>query len=275
MTSPESKAQGHALRKRQRDATDISQSFSWQLNAYAIAAGAAGVALLACAVPAEGSPVCTKATGELLRTNTLPLYLIDRQVPSFNIAQQADSTFVSTTAKASVLFWWNRGFFTPNSAAAEVLLSKGFPADVAFGEEIGPGGDFGKGGSYGLLFTYGKGHLGSGQGGGTLLKHRGNLDLSHANYVGFRFSNTGSLHYGWVRLKIAIEAGRGNSKNTAIHLLGYAYESTPDTAIAAGSCQSELAASKGAQRTLPADAPDPSLGMLALGGQAISMWRKP
>jgi hypothetical protein len=233
----------------------LSEPLSNKLNAYALAAGAAGVAVLACNMPAEGTVICKTTSAELTKTTSFPLSPAGQVVAPFNIAQSTNSTFRTfTTTGVGTWMWWNRGFFTPNSAGANVLLSNGIPADVASGAEIGPGGQFGKGSSYGLLFTYGRGRY-SAHGGGTKLKHKGNLSLVQDSFIGFQFSEANQVHYGWARLHVSFVGGP-NRKHTIIHVLGVGYEPAPGTAIAAGECSVEAASqsSRG-----------PSLGMLALG----------
>jgi hypothetical protein len=243
---------------RRKQPVALSDTLSRKLNAYALAAGAAGVAALAFALPAEGEPVCKDVSAQLPHTNSFPVYLTQPAVAPFNIAQQTNSTFRSfTTTGVGTLQWWNRGFFVPNSAGAKVLLSNGLPANLASGAEIGPGGDFGKGNSYGLLFTYGKGEY-TYRGGGTKLKHRGNLNLTQSNYVGFQFKDPAGVHYGWARLSVSFENGRGKTQHTVLHVTGYAYESTPDTAIAAGSCTESASEIENVSTGT-------SLGLLALG----------
>jgi hypothetical protein len=248
----------------------LSEPLSRGLNAYAFAAAAAGVAAIACAMPAEGAPVCKDLSAKLLATNTLPLNPAEQAVAPFNIAQTTMSYFLSTTG-ISQFIWWNRGFFVPNSAGAKVLLgAKNVPANVASGAEIGPGGQFGKGASYGVLFTYGRGNFSHIQGGGTKLKHRGNLSLVQDNYIGFQFSESGQAHYGWVRLRVTFQ--NPPQTHTVIHVLGLGYESAPNTAIAAGSCSGSEKEKAGAR---PSDFRGASLGMLALGSEGVRSWRRP
>jgi hypothetical protein len=225
--------------------------------------------MMGCTMPAEGAPVCTKISVELVSNRSFALYLPGDAPAPFNIAQSTNSTFrsFSTTGRGTFM-WWNRGFFTPNSGGAKVLLAKGKPADVALGAEIGPGGDFGKGASYGLLFTYGKGHV-SMRGGGTLLKHRGNLSLVQEGYVGFEFSKAGDVHYGWARLAVSFRGTK--RKHTVTHVLGYGYESDANTAIAAGSCSEPERAEMGDESS---DSQEATLAKLALGSEAVASWRK-
>src|SRR5579863_7530897 len=271
---------------RVKNPAKFPESLSRQLNAYALAAGAAGVAVLACAVPAEGTPICKNTSAELAQTTSVPLSPTGRGVAPFNIAQSTNSTFRSfTTTGVGTWMWWNRGFFTPNSAGANVLLSNGIPADVASGAEIGPGGQFGKGSSYGLLFTYGRGRY-SAHGGGTKLKHKGNLSLVQDSFIGFQFSEANQVHYGWARLHVSFVGGP-NRKHTIIHVLGVGYEDTANTAIAAGSCSGAAASNVGATPNVtPIDdfpetssallpsARGASLGLLALGNLGPSTWRR-
>ena len=249
---------------RVKNPAKFPESLSRQLNAYALAAGAAGVAVLACAMPAEGTVICKTLSAELTKTTSFPLSPAGQPVAPFNIAQSTNSTFVShTTTGVGSWAWWNRGFFTPNSAEANVLLSNGIPADIASGAEIGPGGQFGKGSSYGLLFTYGRGRY-SAHGGGTKLKHKGNLRLVQDSFIGFQFSEANQVHYGWARLHVSFVGGP-NRKHTIIHVLGVGYEDTANTAIAAGNC---TGAEQSGAATSSQSSRGSSLGMLALGSAA-------
>jgi hypothetical protein len=255
---------------RVKTAAPLSDALSQRLNAYALAAGAAGVAMLTCAAPAEAAPVCKTVGAQLTRTSTFPLYLINPAIPAFNIAQGTNATFRSGTLTGiGTIFWWNRGFFTPNTAGANVLLDDNrLPADVAAGAEIGPGGNFGKGTSYGLLFTYGKGQL-SFTGGGTKLRHVGNLNLTQNNYVGLQFTEAGAVHYGWARLAITFQDGGSDVKHAVTNILGLGYESTPNAAIDAGSCGAGEQASANAPSASSASS-GASLGILALGSAGMA-----
>jgi hypothetical protein len=248
--------------------TLVSDALLRQINTYALAAGAAGVAALACAPQAEAAPVCKTLSVSISATNTIPFNPAGEKFPPFQIAQTTFNTVTSGSfGEKSV---WNRGFFTPNSEGANVLLGKSnFPAALASGASIGPGGNFGKGGSYGLLFTYGVGSP-SHRRHGTVNNHFGNLKLQATNLVGLQFTQNGNLHYGWARLQITLQKGR-IGKATAIQYLGWGYESTPNTAIAAGSCSAEdkstapkVTASAAGDN---ADSPAGSLGTLALGAK--------
>ena len=244
-----------------------------RLDSYALAAGAAGVALLACSVPATAAPVCKSISVELLGTGTYAFNPARQRFAPFNIAQ----TFESISSHTSTA--GNRAFFTPNSAGANGLLAtNGLPSDLAPGARIGRGAKFGKGQSYGLLFTYGPGA------GGTRKQHKGHFQFGQINYFGFKFTVSGQTHYGWVRLQAS-----ANNGHSTTHIDAYGYESTAGKAIRAGACSALDSAGTnpsltksgvGAERTgtshvsrLPETVQAGSLGLLALGANGIPLRR--
>jgi hypothetical protein len=256
-----------------------SNSLNQRLNTYALAAGAAGVALLACSVPSEATPVCKNISFmfSIGETNTYALNPADLRIAPFNIVQ----TYAALSSHTSTRF--NRGLFTPNLPGADVVqASNSLPADLASGAIIGPGGRFGKGQSYGVLFTYGF------RGGSN---HLGNLKFDQTNYFGYKFLISGKNHYGWVR----IDAGTVNYGYVQSEVVSSGYETTPDTAILAGSCSaaspsasavpapqngagsssSHQAAGRASAASPMSDTPRPaSLGMLALGARGMQLWRR-
>ena len=185
------------------------------LNGYLLAASAAGVAVLACAMPAEGAPVCRSIDFMLLGTNTYALNPAAGPVTPFNVAQ----TFSSPSSHPT--FDGGRLFLTPNLPRAETVIAENnLPADLPAGASIGPGNNFGEGKSYGLLFST------------TRSRHRGNLKLGEVNYFGYKFLISGKFHYGWVRMKAATSF----RQFAQTQILASGYESLPDTRILAGSC---------------------------------------
>jgi len=255
----------------------LSEALNARLASYAVAAAAAGVAAIACVEPALAEPVCKTLSIQLTGTTTFGINPANQVAPPFNVAQ---STFSSIPSSGYYQWWWNRGFFVPNSAGAEVLLgNKSFVADVASGAQIGPGGQFGNPKSYGLMFTYGNGSWVY-KAHGTLKKHRGNADLTQTNYIGFKFVEAGKIHYGWARLQFRIIKKPYYYPESLTRVLGYGYETTPDTAIAAGSCTASVAAAP-TSAAAPANAvpsqvapPDvTTLGALAAGSRGLGLWK--
>ncbi len=256
---------------RVRSQANLSEPLTRNLNAYALMAAASGVSLLASAMPAEAAATCQQLSIDL-RSNSSYVLNPTLQVPGPFIVAQSYFAYSPITTGNSTLMWWNRAFFTPNTAGAKVLVdAKGLPADVAFGSQIGPNAQFGKGASYGELFTYGFGNF-SFRGGGTKLKHRGNLSFAKDNYIGFQFSLAGQLHYGWARLRVTFRAPAGYNPIPITHVLGYGYETAPNTAIAAGSCSGDEKAN--AIEPPNSQLPPANLGLLALGNPALPAWRR-
>ncbi len=275
---------------------DLSESLQRRLNSYALAAGAAGVAVLACAPPAEGAPVCKTLNLQIFNTHTHAFNPADQALPPFQIAQTTFAYYTSSTLSTNPFQWWNRGFITPNSKGANLLLAtNGYAANVPSGGSIGPAGKFGKGASYGLIFSYGKGsRFNKKYGHGTLKKHRGNLNFEQSsNFFGFKFSLSGQTHYGWMRVQVTVRRTRGQNKLTSIDVVDYGYESSSSTAIAAGSCTAEaltepvtpepriepvarqIANPAASPSSVASDKTRPAtLGILALGAGGLQFRRK-
>jgi len=84
-------------------------------------------------------------------------------------------------------------------------------------------------------------------------------------YVGLRFVLNGQTHYGWIRL--SVNANTRHVPTITVKMTGYAYETTPDKAIAAGYRGFTTDGSTAAAST-PA-----SLGVLSLGAVGLDAWR--
>jgi hypothetical protein len=86
-------------------------------------------------------------------------------------------------------------------------------------------------------------------------------------YLGLKFIYKGEVHYGWARLKTAI--GPQPCQLKAL-LTGYAYESEPNTAIITGQIAPGYEQPDSAEPVLePA-----SLGWLARGAEGLQAWRR-
>ena len=272
---------------RSRKAVQLKEPLHHRLDAYALAATAAGVGLLACAFPAEATTVCNSASITLARTASFPLNPAHQQAAPFLVAQ---TTFYFSYSSGPA--FWDRGFFEPNPQGVMLSPSNNLPAALSEGALIGPSANFAKGNSYGLLFTYGLGEPGDHylKGGGTMNKHRGNFKFGQTNYVGFRLLLSGQYHYGWARIEVAFHHNETFRRMlmSETRISGYGYESNPDTAIAAGDCSKTAASNAGftsnitptddlpetSSGALPPSSRGASLGLLALGDPGLSTWRK-
>ena len=211
--------------------------------------------MLACAVPAEASPLCTTLSVTLSGAQSYALNPANQEIAPLIVAQSTNYYYYWR------YFFWDRGFFQPNPEGVMLDAGNRLPTALSAGAAIGPSANFAKANSSGLLFTYGPGPNSTVGGGGTYNKHRGNFKFGETNYFGYRFRLGGRFHYGWVRIEVTFLKG---SKGTTTDVLGYGYETDPDTSIAAGNCGSE--AESASEST-------PSLGQLAFGSNGLSMWR--
>ena len=102
-----------------------------------------------------------------------------------------------------------------------------------------------------------------------------NLKSNHAyigggitnQFLGLRFSINGQTHYGWARITTK---GHGFQFAT-IQLTGFAYETTPNTAILAG--DRGPGAKQAEVEAVPGES-GPSLAMLSLGAPGLDIWRR-
>lgn len=241
--------------------SSLSESAHQRLNMYALAASAAGVSLLALAPPSEAK-IVHHQIGVALQGNSYYL---------FNPANQSVSPFsfvASFINRTSA--WWNRVWVRRGSQYAGALLAKNqFVAEVQPGAEIGKGGVFGEGNSSGLLFTYGP------YGDGTVNHHKGNCALKKTDYLGFKFLIAGKEHFGWVRMRVTIRPFPGE-KVTVAYLRDFAYETIPGKSIRAGQTKSSddtTIEKADASRRAPVRE-SATLGMLAVGAPALSIWRR-
>jgi hypothetical protein len=259
------------MKRSNRSAPLFSDSIVQRLNAYALAAGAAGVGMLV-ASPAEAKVVYTpvKVTVSL---SGMALY-------DLNPAGAPTAPFLlaaNFTSPASM--YWDTISFNPRTSGARFVKGAGTSWSIApmqKGAPIGPGRNFG--GNRGFVGTIGP------YGSGTYKNHDG-FKFGQTTYIGFKFLISGQTHYGWARVTLQYDANAPKRRLTA-HLSGYAYETTADTPIKAGQT-SGPATNEGAtepQAALPSPetrdgsavsgASSPALlGLLALGAAGLAGWR--
>jgi hypothetical protein len=93
-------------------------------------------------------------------------------------------------------------------------------------------------------------------------------------YLGLKFQIKGKTHFGWARLSVHV-SGSAFVKAT---LTGYAYETIPNKAIAAGRMNSDADEAIDVEQSAPAAllpiSQPATLGLLALGSPALSVWKR-
>ena len=233
----------------------LSNSLHHQLNLYAIAAGAAGMGMLALAQPTEAKIIYTKA---------------DEKIAPFDLPLDMDGTrvllFMAYTMVTTPGTVW-RVSINPARGNGIWVTAKGKAAALRAGAEIGPKAPFSSQNSDVSMgaIAIGNGkryYFGPWENGGKGVKNR---------YLGLRFQIKGKTHYGWARLHFP-------SPQLA-KLTGYAYETIPNKPILAGETKgADESNVEQANAMLTRPIPDipqlAMLGALALGAPGLSIWRR-
>jgi hypothetical protein len=238
--------------KDPRTTHQLSDSFLGHVNAYALAAGAAGVSLMALAQPAEAEIIFTAANATIPFNKLVTIDLNHDGSPDFKffLYSFAYHSFNAELAVGAV------------NAGGGVINGAGKYASPLFrGNNIGPTRSFGAGSQ--LMFR----SRGADYDSSVYSRHVYGPWLNDTNrYVGVEFVIDGATHYGWIRMTTT--AGKRRYE-TAFTITGYAYETVAGQAIKAGQLSDEASVS-------PQSAPlaKPLLGVLALGSQGMALWRR-
>jgi hypothetical protein len=231
----------------------LSDSLHRQLSAYALAASAAGVGILALAEPAEAKIVYTK-THKVIGQHGLHAY-------GFDLNHDGINDFTLTWEKLSQtyrLLLQVSGF-----ASSKQVVGNGSAQALQAGSTIGAKRPFWSG----FLMIEAKGSRKSDytsfSGGWVNSQHVQN------GYLGFRFPIKGKTHYGWARCTV-----RTSTEGATTILHGYAYETVANKAIIAGKTHGANDKSVAQKNSASPNAPEPaSLGRLAQGASGQQAWR--
>jgi hypothetical protein len=260
--------------KLQRRTANLSEAFRQRLNAYALAAGAAGVSLLPLASPAEAAVQYTAENIVIKRQSTVVLDFDLGLAPPFYLRNTVGSaTETGGHFRYSLL---DVRFVGSHTAGVEVGI--GGAAALTKGSRIGSSKQF-QGCTFlsscipdqGVPMVF----FTSGRGPG------GNWVNVTDKYLGLKFTLGDGTHYAWARFSVQVTSAGLGRKNIVARFTGYAYEDVPDTPILAGdmgvatkSSEHSRALLRTPLRVEPALPQPASLGMLALGAQGIPAWRK-
>ena len=240
-----------------KTASNISESVHQQLSMYALAAGAAGVSMLALAQPSEGKIVYTPAN----------LKIVSNPEGSYNLDLNHDG--VNDFAIRNMTF--NTGDFIHGVLSAVPFSGNGVEGD-GFVYALRRGAPIGPRQPFSAPHTMTNCVLAQ------TLTCFGSWHQATNRYLGLKFHVDGKVHYGWARLSVTT-----NSTGITATLTGYAYETIPGKSIKAGQTKGSDGSINGdiaqsAFLTHPiADSPQPaSLGMLALGARGIPLrqWKE-
>jgi hypothetical protein len=227
MTEPKSKRK---VSGRVRPVALLEPEMERRLSAYASAAVAAGVGLLALTRPAEAKIVYTPADINIpINGAPVPLDLNHDGSPDFSFinSEKTSSDFTRSHLRAKAVDGgnavWGRGAFLGGASGTM------FASVLRPGSTVGPSRNyFKKGGEwlmwYGLAAPVTRSAYWT-PGYSTV----GQWYNTHGGYLGVKFIIAGQIHYGWARLNVG-----HRSRGIQTTLTGYAYETIPNKPIIAG-----------------------------------------
>jgi len=215
---------------RPRSTAKLSESVHHQLNMYALAASAAGVAVLALTLPAEAEIVYTKTHKVIHKQNQFlnldlnhdgiadfTLRLVHNSYPKVGaeLAAFRANPYTSTNSvRRTSKYFWAAAYV----AGVRIGPKKGRQYKESPLKSLNLGAMM----EHGCAATSTNACESSGAGGNWLnVKNR---------YLGLAFVVSGKTHYGWARLNASI----GNRDDISATLTGYAYETVPNKPIITG-----------------------------------------
>jgi hypothetical protein len=262
---------------KERGISTLSSALEKNLSAYALAAGSAGVALLACGQPADAKVVITKVDIPVpINAGPVNFDINGDGQNDFGLSAANFPTSTCTEARSKPTgkngrlplgcFFNDRLTVIPVQAANEVWHEG---LSYYGGEPCAA--DLGRGVRIDRLRPFAAGKILMTGDEGTSIGHQlcGSWDREkNRHYLGVKFLDKESkVHYGWVRV---------TNNFTFATITGYAYETIPNKPILAGIVnETGDEASLLEPSNLPAKSAQPaSLGYLALGAVGLSAWRR-
>ena len=210
------------MKRPARVPTRLSESLHRQINAYALAASAAGVSVLALAQPAEARIVYTKIHRVISFDNPYKLDLNHDGVVDFNIGSATCNTHSCWFSLGLGIYGYIAGKRIWNEVGFTTRTGNGLTIAAALksGAKIpGEGVKYSKEPEFPVLVAHGT------------KQYYGNWFNVEDRYLGLLFYVNGKRHYGWARLNVQTTKHPFTIHGT---LTGYAYETIPNKPIIAG-----------------------------------------
>lgn len=238
-----------------RKTVKLHKCLQHKLTGYALAAGAAGVSLLALAPHSEAQIFYTPVHAWI--NQNFPIDLNHDGIPDFHVT----SYYFSGIGELAVypLVEGNRIVATPQSCKSEPYNAAALPKGAVIGPSLHLD-------AKANCMAFREGSFSTASSGAWL----------HATdrYLGLSFVIHGREHFGWARLSMRTFIFEHTGMIT-----GYAYETQPNTPIRAGDTgkSEEDTVPSGEPSALPMQRATPSatLGALALGAGGSPLWRRP
>ncbi len=245
----------------------LLDNFRQRITFYSTAALAAGVSLLALAQPAAGEVVTIHKTLFLGNgaDGSPPVQIDFNNDGVVDISFNQFSETYGSGAQAMVL--------RPPAGAGVITKGQGSRGPYALallrGAQVGPSAHFNAQSDI-IERSFRPTTAGSQCGTGEKLYGHFPGDIPD-RFVGVRFLINGGTHYGWVRMSVdtTMDGCFLGAKVTA-----YAYETVPNKKITIGSSTSAATEEDGQSQNSANAFVRPSLGLLALGADGRSLWRR-
>jgi hypothetical protein len=250
--------------RRTRPCLNLPEPVQQRLNAYALAASAAGVGMLTMTQQAGAKIVYTPTHKYITRTHAVALDLNNDGKRDFNFHE----TFLTTSSVGedhslilSVL---------PAHRGNEIVGKAHHASALAARVQVGSKDRFFLGKKTMAVDYYADGTGGSGT-------CAGNWNNVKNRYLGLKFSINGQTHYGWARLNVSCITMYDNHQVSGV-LTGYAYETVPNRPIITGKTKAPDESTGTQSRLQPPSPAAPgkhaTLGALAMGSQGLSIWKR-
>jgi hypothetical protein len=249
-----------------RSVTKLPVLTEHRLTAYTVAAGTAGVGILALAFPAEAKIIYTPAH-HVIGTNSVFKLDLNHDGKADFIITNVREVFVTSMSTASAV---RASGASGNKIAATVQTFSSSEREVNAsalkrGARIPNARRFFPSALLAGLCTgsFCRGDIGTG----------GNWANIGNRYLALKFHIQGKIHYGWARLNVIVPRV---APIKAI-LTGYAYETIPNKAIVAGQTKGPDDDADGQATPVAFRTPlsrHTTLGTLALGSPGLSIWRR-
>lgn len=244
-----------------QNAFALPESFHVQLDRYAAAATAAGVGMLALAQPSEAKIVYTPTHVLLAANQHYGIDFENNGTSDITLGRGAGegATYVFASGRNGVAAQMdNHRFAVAIHAGAQIDFSRHFVQSSSFEPTLAIGSASNE----------------------SSVKWRGQwADAGQGvtdRYLGVKFTSGGQVHFGWARITITI-GDPNRAAITKVLLSGYAYETIPNKPIIAGKTTGSADDIGDQANAKSPESPSPqpaTLGLLAAGAPAISIWRR-
>jgi hypothetical protein len=254
MQRPQSHKKGATIR--------LSGSLEKRLIAYAAAASAAGVGVLAGSLPAEGKVITTLSWTQITPdTSKVNLDLNNDGIPDFQFSNRIYGTSVGRNFYGLLkILPQSQGNAIWGSGTAALALGSG--VTIGSNNKLQASHQFMVRGSFYQHYY-------------SIYGSKGPWIQTTRKYLGFKFTIQGEIHYGWARLNVGATNGGVYAAVTK-----YAYETEPNTPIVTGQ-NGGAEKNRRPQRRKSSGAPESappttgSLGNLAAGALGSSGQQRP